>query len=388
MTVTATSIDLTWSAPAGGGAVVAYDILMRETGVEAFAIVASVNDTSFAVEGLVPSTSYDFAVYARNQAGPGGLSGIVTQETLGAVPNAVRNLAGAAGSPAYSAVDLTWDAPATNPTHGTASYYKVYRRLYTGMDDPWTLVDANVLSTGKTVTGLSHHTAHDFLVVPYNDAGGAEANESVPNFVTDYAAPNVPTGLVAAPVDDGTVSKLAVTWTASATDGTHDAATGYDVRHSPAGAGTWTTLVGVGSGAVITGLSAGTSYDVQVRATNGSTTSPSAWSSSATVSTWTNVITVANPPPATPITNGSGPIVQVDITGTFTVAQAVWDASGTVAPASGWADSLGPFSTFEAGWFLGGGASTAAGTAYLWVRTRNAGSVTIGRISYGPYTFT
>ena len=66
----------------------------------------------------------------------------------------------------------------------------------------------------------------------------------------------------------GTGSNLTVTWIAPATDGTHGAATSYNLQYSPSGAGTWTNVAGVISPYVMTGLTAGASYDVEVQSVN------------------------------------------------------------------------------------------------------------------------
>ena len=72
---------------------------------------------------------------------------------------------------------------------------------------------------------------------------------------------------------------LGVAFVAPGNDG-GSAITSYDYRRSPAGAGTWTTVTGVTSPFNITGLTNGTSYDVQVRAVNA--VGNGAWSASST----------------------------------------------------------------------------------------------------------
>ena len=95
-----TGFNLTWTAPSSGGTVTAYDVLLRVTGSGTFAVQATVAGASYSATGLVSGTSYDVAVYAKNSAGPGGLSAILTTATLGAVPNNLASVSAAAGSPA------------------------------------------------------------------------------------------------------------------------------------------------------------------------------------------------------------------------------------------------------------------------------------------------
>ena len=143
--------------------------------------------------------------------------------------------------------------------------------------------------------------------------------------------------------------------------------------------------------AVITGLSASTAYDVQVQATNGSTTSPGAWSASGTAGTWTVGLAVVQPLP-TPYSfaHGSYPIVQVAMTGTFTTVQGTWGSSANVVPSSGWT-AFGPYGGWETALqvqYLNGGASASAGTVYLWVQALDGSGNVIGEIAASGYTAT
>src|SRR5208282_2051414 len=81
----------------------------------------------------------------------------------------------------------------------------------------------------------------------------------------------------------GTGSDLMVTWTAPAVDSTHGAATGFNLRSSPSGAATWTTVSGVTSPYILSGLAAGAAIDVQLQSSNA--TGLSAWSATSTLTT-------------------------------------------------------------------------------------------------------
>jgi hypothetical protein len=179
-------------------------------------------------------------------------------------------------------VALSWTASATDGTHDAAATYQPQFALASG--GGWSSFGAPIAGTSVSVTGLAHATAYNFQVIATNTGGTATSGTA--SLTTDYAAPNAPAISAVAPVSDGTTSKLTVTWAASTTDGTHDAATGYNLRYGVHPASSWTTVSGVVSGAVVTGLTAGTSYDVQVQGTNASTGSPGAWSASTTASTY------------------------------------------------------------------------------------------------------
>ena len=80
--------------------------------------------------------------------------------------------------------------------------------------DVWDIVSASL-------TGLVHATAYDFEVIGTNSGGSATS--SIANATTTAAAPNAPSSLTVEPVPDGTTTKLAASWTASAVDSSHDA---------------------------------------------------------------------------------------------------------------------------------------------------------------------
>src|SRR5580692_11728367 len=70
--------------------------------------------------------------------------------------------------------------------------------------------------------------------------------------------PNAPSAVSLA---QGTGSNLTVTWTGPAIDGTHGAASGFNLQSSPSGAATWTPLSGVTSPYNLSGLAANAAID-------------------------------------------------------------------------------------------------------------------------------
>ena len=92
-----------------------------------------------------------------------------------------------------------------------------------------------------------------------------DATVAVTVNVTDVAEPP---GAPDAPTLTPTESTLAVAWTAP--DNTGPAVTGYDVHYRASGAADWTDaqFAGTGTATTLGGLSAGTGYEVRVRATN------------------------------------------------------------------------------------------------------------------------
>ncbi|MDZ4805119.1 MAG: PQQ-dependent sugar dehydrogenase [Candidatus Eisenbacteria bacterium] len=81
--VSSSRIDITWSAPPNGGAVVSYDVECRIPPA-AFALRANVpsGTTAYADTGLMASTIYEYRILAKNAAGAWGYSGTASDSTL------------------------------------------------------------------------------------------------------------------------------------------------------------------------------------------------------------------------------------------------------------------------------------------------------------------
>ena len=397
VSTTGSTAVLSWSAATAGGLAANYIVQVSPSGEGIWSTAGTVPSaaTGYVVTGLASITAYDFQVLASNAAGVGSASAIATGTTIANAPNAPTSLAASAGSPAYSAVALSWTASATDGTHDAAGSYTVsYRLNNTGS---WTVAHSGVTGTGATVSGLSHDSLYGFAVDAVN-SGGTDASPATTTLTTDYAPPNAPSGVAVAPVPDGTTSKLSVTWTASAIDGTHDAATGYNLRYSVHSAGSWTTVSSVSSGAAITGLSAGTSYDVEVEGTNGSTTSPSSWSAATTASTYSLAVTFGNLAPTTPVSHsGSWPSGGLNlVSGTTppggTVGYFAYSASTAPVPTSG---LIGPVSGGTGGGSYGADGfgeylspPATAGTWYVFGILQNGSGTTIGALVSSAITVT
>ena len=108
----------------------------------------------------------------------------------------------------------------------------------------------------------------------------AQSNASSPS----AQIPNPPS---APSLAQGPGSDLIVTWAAPAVDGTHSAATWYNLQFSPSGANTWTPVSNVTSPCDLSGLTAGATFDVRVQSVNSA--GASAWSASSTLTTASGV---------------------------------------------------------------------------------------------------
>jgi len=182
---------------------------------------------------------------------------------------------------------LAW-SPAT--TGGLASGYIVQVSAH-GAGIWSTAGTVGPSPTGFTVTGLSSNTAYDFQVLASN-ASGVGSPSSLATATTALNPPNVPTGL-AATAGSPAYSVVALSWTASTTDGAHDAAATYTVQYQLASGGAWTTFGSpiAGTSVSVTGLAHATAYKFQVIATNSAGTATSSSASATTSAAAPNVPT-------------------------------------------------------------------------------------------------
>jgi hypothetical protein len=283
---------------------------------------------------------------------------------------------------------VTWTPPATDGTHSAATSFNLWSSP-TGAGT-WTTVSAVI--SPYTLNGLNAGAAYDVEVQAANTAGTSawSTTTTLTTAAAGPTAPNAPAIASVAPRSDGTATNLAVIWTAPATDATHSAATGYNLRTSPTGAGTWTTVTGVASPYTVTGLAGAVAIDVEVQATN--TAGSGAWSSIMTARTWGATVapgswvaasTQAHGTSVTP--NGGVNMFAVAAPATVTGASFAWSASASVVPTTGLNAATGDGQTN--GWGQYFSAPATAGTYYLWLFAQGA-SGTIGALVTSAITVT
>jgi hypothetical protein len=301
---------------------------------------------------------------------------------LGTVTPQPPDAPGAATLNEGSGSDLmvSWTAPAIDSTHGAATGFNL--RSSPSGAGTWTVVSG--VTSPFDLPGLLAGAAIDVQLQSTNAAGTSEwsSTSTLTTAATGPYAPNAPAITSVAPPADGTNSKLTVTWTAPAVDGTHGAATGYNLRSSASGAGTWTNVSGVTSPYTLTGLAGATAIDVEVQATNAAA-SPGAWSAVTTGTTWGCTIAwgswqvgasqVHNSPVAP---NTGVNITAVAAPTAVTGASFAWSASNTSVPTTGLIATTTDGQTN--GWGQWFNAPATTGTFYLWALPQGAGSATIG----------
>lgn len=191
------------------------------------------------------TTSYQYV--AAN--GTNGSITISYETGAPSAPSAVRGVAG------ISSVALEWNPPASAGGAPVSDYAVQYSSDNGSTWSASTLVGA--ARTNATITGLTNATAYVFRVAAVSSEGtGDFSPQSAP--ITPYALPSAP-DLTALAAQDGS---LLASFTAP-TSGAP--VTGYEYRLD---GGAWLPAAGTTSPLAIPGLSNGTTYQVEIRATS------------------------------------------------------------------------------------------------------------------------
>ncbi len=246
-----TSITLSWTNPSSDSAVSAEVQIRPASGSWSSSWTAADSATSHAFSGLTADTNYEMRVRAKNSATDPGPADSLTQRTLAAL-----------GAPSHTPTSTSTPTPTPVPPTSTPT-------------------PVPPTSTPTPVPPTSTPTP-------------------VPPTSTPVPAPSAPTGLSASGI---TQTSITLNWTKSS------GATFYEVRRGTTGA---FTLLGDVASHIFTGLSAGTSYTLQVRAGN-------TGGASSTVQTTASTNNVPPPPaPSAPTSLNTSGITETSITLSWT----------------------------------------------------------------------
>ena len=244
---------------------------------------------------LEPGTEYEVEVRATNDEGTSDWSGIGTGRT-------------GAGNrrPSFdikeTVVTLTVDENTRSGNVGSAvsATDADSNRLTYSLEGPNKDLFTIISSSGQIRTKVvpDYETRQSYSLTVKVDDGSRKANSSAAKSVTievnDVDEIPPPPGPPTVSGISGSTDSVLVTWDASANKG--PAITDYEVRYGEAGRDGWTTLVGrtgADRSQIITGLTAGKRYQVQIRAKSDEGTGE--WSRSGTGSPNPDV---ANRPPS------------------------------------------------------------------------------------------
>jgi len=259
-------VEAAWNPPVTGGGVASYELRYRVVGAATWTTETGLTSRFYTVTELSDETQYEVQVRARNASGASNWSGSQRATTTGAPVQRLAIPANFSATGIDGAANLGWDS-----VTGAAAYQYRYRPTSGG---DWTEFAVAGALTAEA-TGLTNGTEYEFQVRALASNAARNSLWSVSQRTTPMAAPvsapATPTGLAA---DAGA---LAFTASWDAVTG----ATAYSYRYR-SGGGNWTTFsVGTRTSSEATGLTAGTEYEVQVRASNSA--GDSAWSASVRV---------------------------------------------------------------------------------------------------------
>jgi hypothetical protein len=387
---TGSDLIATWAAPTIDGthsAATSYNLQFSLSGANDWTTLSAVT-SPYLLSNLPADVAIDVQVQSSNAAGASAWSATSTLTTAPGIPNTPYPPALTQGT--RSDLIVTWIAPSVDATHNAASSFNL-RSSLSGANS-WTSVQGVV--SPYDLTGLPGETAIDVQIQAVNAAGdsGWSSTSTLTTGSAGPFAPNAPTLASVTPPADGTSGNLAVTWTAPAVDGTHDAATGYNLRYAPSGSGNWTSISNVTSPYTITGLVGGAAIDVEVQGTNSAAT-PGAWSTSMTGTSWGTTVAPGNwTADATQVhgtslaPNGGANMVVTPAPTSVTGAAFAWSSSASTVPTSGLIAAAADGQTN--GWGAYFDAPATAGTYYLWMLAQGAGGSTIGALVTSAITVT
>ena len=256
-----TAVTLNWTPATDNKAVTGYDIYK---GTEKLATVAG-NVSSYEVTGLTAEATYTFAVQAADQANNVSTDGpTITVTTLEApdttVPTWPAGSSLTASAIGMTAVTLNWTPATDNKAVTGYDIYKGTEKLAT--------VAGNVSS--YEVTGLTAGAIYTFAVQAADQANNVSTDGPIVTLTTqaddgqgDTQAPTWPAGssITASAI---TKTEVTISWPAAQDD---TAVTGYVVYN---GAEQLASVDGSTTTQQITGLTAGTTYTLTVKAKDGS----------------------------------------------------------------------------------------------------------------------
>ena len=255
---------LTWTAPLSNGGLPITDYVVEYRRLPDVAWTVFDDGiratTGATVTGLVNGANYVFRVTARNSFGPSTPS--VESNSV-----SVRGLPAAPTAPVPTAgngiIQLAWTAPTDTGGAPITDYRVEYRKLG---EATWaTFNHAPSPAAGILVTGLPAGNIYIFRVAAINVVGtGAASPESSAIGLT--ASPSQPTSVVASAGD----KQVSLSWTAPALIN-GSPVTDYVVEYRNTSGSGWTVFadgVGVGTTALVTGLTNGTTYAFRVTARN------------------------------------------------------------------------------------------------------------------------
>ncbi len=301
-----TSIDVSWTAPdvAGKPAISGYDVQYKKTSDDNTSWTSHTHTgtgTSATIEDLDAGTSYDAQIIAKNDEGDSSWSATGTGSTNNTAPSFTSPPTSAVEVPENSAGGTSVVTVAATDDDGHDLTYSLDSTSDTVFN-----IDSNTGAITVQDGALLDHEAttnsYSTTVTVTDDRSSVDASFTI-NITDVDEPPGTPTGTPT--VTGASTTSVTVTWTASDVSD-KPPISDYDLQYRLTGTtDEWTdaNIDTTSASDTITGLAAGTSYDVQVRAENDE--GVSGWSATGTGSTLNTAPSFTSPPSSLSIAENS-----------------------------------------------------------------------------------
>ena len=283
--VTQSSITVSWNSPSTGSPATGYDIRWRETGTDPWT-QRDDRSSAYTISGLDDDTQYDIQIRAKNSAGDGPWSNTHRATTSDATvdsPGIPTSLALTPSQVNTGVVIANWSPPSGG---GEVDTYELRYKLVTNSN--WIQVNG-ITSTNETFT-VTENGTYEAQVRSRNNGGisnWSSSRQVVVNVIPGVNPPGIPTSL--ALTNSTTAGRIIANWSI----GSGGTPTSYHLRYKRTNVQGWSTTSNItDTNYVISGLSIGQEYEVQVRALNADGISN--WTSSRTITVQT--IVISEPP--------------------------------------------------------------------------------------------
>ncbi|MCX7920512.1 MAG: fibronectin type III domain-containing protein [Clostridia bacterium] len=193
------SITLSWGTSTDNVGIKQYDIYRNGT-----LVGSTTTATTFTNTGLLPNTTYTYAVIAKDTSGNTAQSSSITGTTLAdtQAPTTPANLSATATT--ETSIAIRWDAATDNIA---VTQYNIFRN--------GTYIGSTATSTAYTDTGLAEGTSYTYTILAKDAAGNVSDLSSPLSVKTLGSAPTAPTNLR---VISATATSISLYWNASTDD--------------------------------------------------------------------------------------------------------------------------------------------------------------------------
>ncbi|KAG8195386.1 hypothetical protein JTE90_001400 [Oedothorax gibbosus] len=261
-------VTLSWSQPQNtNGEIIAYSVYYKETTSTRERVLNTTRPRleEVNIQGLQPSTKYQFRIVAYNEHGPGASSEEVIVDTQSEVhvPGAPKNLKVHAVSP--TSIHVFWDPPETG-----FEPVKKYKLFYM---EEGTSEEREVFTeeTSHTLKSLRKFTDYSFWVVAFNANGQGLSSEEVTQKTLSDLPSDVPQNVT---IEASSSSTVIVRWEPPPKESQNGVIMGYKIRYKLKGSRRGDTVTTDGNRRLyaLTGLEKGAQYSIKISAStiNGS----------------------------------------------------------------------------------------------------------------------